>query len=206
MARVDLLGLNEFGEAEGLNPIWGTVIGGGVTGLAKVLFHKMGKPNPDFWALAAGGATAAAMYFNLPGKVGLHKQTRHAAIGAAVGAFLAAGIDWVFDNVFASKPTGLPVINQLGLPQIEYMQPMHGASLGAPVINAVPPAYPPGMPGPVYGANLGGVAGPQLAASAAPPVDLFGPDTAQSTQVSLMGGPPISGLSSAYGATLLGQH
>lgn len=61
-----------------------------------------------------------------------------------------------------------------------------------------------GLPGlapvpPIYGAA--GMAGVSLSQS--PPVDLLGRATNGSQQASLLGSPSLSGLSSAYGATLL---
>jgi len=54
----------------------------------------------------------------------------------------------------------------------------------------------PGVHGPAFaGAQIG---------SARSPVSLLGSPTAQSQQVSLLGGPQVHGLSAAYGATLLG--
>lgn len=198
LGEVDLLGLNQFGENPGISPIYGTLIGGGVASVAKVALARMGKPNPNFWGFVVGGLTAGGMYF-------AGKMTRHAALGAAAGAFLAAGVDWLMGEMLNSgTPTagvGIPQIQYLngpmGLPQVEYL---NGAgNLGLPGIAPVPPSYGT-IPG-VYGA---GVAGPQFGQS--PPVDLLGQGGATQDQVQLLGGPTLSGLASAYGATLLGNH
>lgn len=194
LGSVDLFGLNQFGQNPGLSPIYGALIGGGVSSVASFAAgktHMAGKQH--LIGFAAGAAAAGAMYSM--------KATRHAAIGALAGAFLASGLPMIFKAV-----TG----GGLGLPQVEYLSGLgvhdisylNGAGLGIPGIAPLPQTYG-NVPG-VNGSH-GGVAGSQIGApGSSAPIDLLGAATAQSNQVQLLGGPTISGLSAAYGATLLG--
>ena len=188
LGEVDLLGLDAFGNNPGVDALYGTMIGGGISAIAEKIAVKSGKDG-NFWGFAAGTASAAALYF--------HWKTRHAALGALAGAFFASGFDWLLGKLFGSTPTGLPTIerlNGLGLPQVEYLN----GGLGATGIFDVPPSYGT-IPG-VYGPS--GIAGTQF--GQAPPIDLLGEQSPQAQQLQLMGGPTVSGLANAYGATLLG--
>lgn len=195
LGSVDLFGLNQFGQNPGISPIYGTLIGGGVAATASFAASKTkfaGKAN--LIGFAAGTAAAGAMYAN--------KGTRHAAIGAFAGAFLASGLPMLFRAISGG---GLGVaqveyLSGLGVHNVEYLNGAGG--LGIPGIAPLPQVYG-NVPGAV-GQN-GSMAGTQMGApNASAPVDLLGTPTAQSNQVQLLGGPAISGLSAAYGATLLG--
>jgi hypothetical protein len=211
LGKVDLLGLNAFGNNPGLNPIWGAAIGGGVAGVTTVALRHSGNVNamkhPEAFGLAAGLAASGAMY--------AMKSTRHAAIGGVVGAVLASGLAWlermllgpvavaqaaaiqaVATGAVAATGTagvGMPMVrnlNGLGMPSVRALN-----GLGVPTIAArTPPAGT--IPG-VAGTQMAGVAG-------TPPVSLLGNMTHQAAQVRGMGGPAVHGLSTAYGATLLG--
>lgn len=208
MGEVDLLGLDAFGNNPGMDALHGTLIGGGISYVVDKIATKSGKDG-NVWGFGAGILASAALYW--------HWKTRHAALGALAGAFLASGADWLLGKLFGTKEgtaghLGLvqPVaLNGLGLVQPVDSPPVYGANnLGLVDVNNVPYAYgvannayaaPPmaGLAGP-------GIAGPQL--GQAPPVDLLGEPTAQSQQLQLLGGPAVSGLASAYGATLLGGN
>jgi hypothetical protein len=195
LGNVDLLGLNSFGENPGMNPLWGVLIGGSVSGLTSAgLARGTGRASQhsDLIGLLAGIATGGVMWSM--------KSTRHAAFGAFAGAFFASGLRWLENTLFGPSPAavapvavapgtkgvGLPMmqpLNGLGLPM---MQPLNG--LGLPSIG---PSIPP------QGA-IPGVAGPQInGMGGGPPVSLLGQSMGH-------GGPSISGLSARYGATLLG--
>src|SRR5262245_14670669 len=162
LGNVDLLGLNSFGENPGLNPLWGVMIGGSVSGLtAAALSRGTGKAamHSDLIGLLAGIATGGVMWSM--------KSTRHAAFGAFAGAFFASGLKWLEGVLFGApamhpaaaaaaaaagtKGIGLPMMQPLngglGLPM---MQPLNG--LGLP---SIAPTIPP------QGA-IPGVAGPQV--------------------------------------------
>lgn len=201
MGEVDLLGLDAFGNNPGMDALHGTLIGGGISYVVDKLATKSGKDG-NVWGFGAGLLTAGALYW--------HWKTRHAALGALAGAFLASGADWLMGKLFGTKEgTGLvqPVAlnSPFGLVQVQDSPPVYGANLGLPSISDVPYAY--GVAENAYasppGVAPGGVAGPQL--GQAPPVDLMGEATAQSQQLQLLGGPAISGLAASYGATLLGS-
>lgn len=219
LGKVDLLGLNDFGKNPGLNPIWGTLIGGGVAGVASIVAGHTASGstlanNRELVGLGSGLLVAGGMY--------AMKSTRHAALGAAVGAFLASGIAYLekvllgtvqlpaataatavaVASTAAGTPGAIPAapgtsgafgianIRQLG---ISNMRALNGG-FGMSTVSQVPHAQ----------GAIPGVAGPQLGNGGRPPVNLMGNMGAAQRQVSLMGGPPMHGIASAYGATLLG--
>jgi len=212
LGKVDLLGLNEFGQNPGLNPIWGTLIGGGVSGLTSItLGHtQTGKlaENRELIGLMAGLGTAGVMY--------AMKSTRHAALGAAVGALLASGLAWMEKVMLGTvqlPATTAAVATQVaaqaaaggapppgtagafGIANIRQLGISNLRQLGLSTVANVPHAR-----GVAPGA---GVAGVQLG-NARPPINLMGPGSPASRQVALMGGPPIHGIGHAYGATVVG--
>jgi hypothetical protein len=201
LGNVDLLGLNEFGENPGMNPLYGMLIGGGVSSVTSMALSR-GTPgsaaqqNADLIGFLVGLASGGALW--------AMKSTRHASWGAFAGAFLASGLKWLEGVLFAPsapaqpvKGMGMPMINalngQMGLPQISAL---NGGQFGLPSVSAT--SHPQG--------TIPGVAGPQVSGfgaarggGARPPVNLLGQQLAA-------GGPNISGLSARYGATLYGQH
>jgi hypothetical protein len=193
LGDVTLLGLNEFGQNPGLNPIYGALIGGGLANISALAIAKSGKANADAWGFGIGLGAAGVMY--------AMKGTRHAAIGAAIGAFLSTGLGWLESKLLgggALKGLGIPQVsylNGLGVPQVNYL---NGSGFGIPSISDQPPAIGtiPGVAGPSF-------AGTQMGAGG-PPISLLGAPTTQSQKVTLMGGPSVHGLSTSYGATLLG--
>jgi hypothetical protein len=193
LGSVDLFGLNAFGQNPGMHPIYGALIGGGAAAVGSFAASKSASlaGKKEWIGMATGFAASGALYAS--------KKTRHAALGAAVGTFLASGLPLLFKAVTGQSSLGvaqLEYLNGLGVPQINYL---NGAGLGLTSMSHLPDAQ-----GTIPGVH-GSFAGPQMGApGASAPVDLLGAATAQSNQVSLLGGPAISGLSSAYGATLLG--
>jgi hypothetical protein len=208
LGKVDLLGLNSFGQNPGLSPIWGTMIGGGVAGLTTMAARHSGTSKVADYAegigLAAGLAASGVMY--------AMKSTRHAAIGSLVGTFLAAGLAFLEKTLLGAavvkgaaalpaaaaeqviKGLGIPAMRELngfGIPQVRELNGM-----GIPMI--AERTSPAGA--------IPGVAGNQLAGSgmSMPPVSLLGPMSPQAQHLKGIGGPSVHGLSAAYGATLLG--
>lgn len=211
LGSVDLLGLNAFGENPGMNPLWGTVIGGSVSALTSITLGHVAGPgslsnNRELIGFLAGGAVAGAMYA-MP-------KTRHAAIGTLLGAFFASGISYLERVLLgtvslptATAQTATAVAAQAGAGTqgalgIANIKALNGGGLGlstvrnlngglglATIANRSRPA-----------GTIPGVAGPRVG-NGQSPVHLYGPQTANSRQVHLMGGPQIHGIASHYGAT-----
>ncbi len=180
---VQLLGLGAFGGQ--VSPTIGVAIGGGTAGLTTIIARRMGSGKAEVLGLGAGLATAGAMAFM--------KSTKHAAVGAALGAFLASGLALVERVIFGGGLSGLGIaqMRALGIPQ---MRALNG--FGYPAASNVPHAA----------GTIPGVAGSQLAApgGGSPPISLMGQPSSAAMHLLGIGGPPVHGLSSAYGATLLG--
>jgi hypothetical protein len=182
LGKVNLLGLNSLGQNPGMSPLFGAAIGGGVAGGTQLILRRIGKPHPEGFGLLAGLAVSGAMY--------AMKSTRHAAIAGAIGAFLASGIAWIDRALLPRLGLGIPslhALNGLGVPMVRSLN-----GLGVPSISPVQ--------APV------GIAGNQLSSGglSAPPVSLMGPLSPQAASLRQQGGPPVHGLSAAYGATLMG--
>lgn len=206
LGSVDLLGLNQMGNNPGMNPIWGTLIGGGTAGVTSMIVgHTMtgkAQANRDLIGLGAGLGVSALLY--------AMKSTRHAAIGSAVGAFLAAGLSYLertllgtvqlpaataaaASTVAAAAGAGTSgmgiattrALNGLG---ISTTRALNGLGI-ATTAQRTPPV-----------GTIPGVAGLRLG-NGQPPVPLLGPQTPAGAQVRLMGGPAIHGIAGRYGAT-----
>ena len=200
LGSVNLFGLNAYGKNPGISPLTGAAIGAGASVAGEFVAGKVAAlaGNEGKAGFAAGLAATAGLYFYKKGK------HRHAAIGALVGTVLAQGLPWLRSKMGLAG---------LGIPQINYL---NGAGLGIHQIEMLngglgihtlePTRTPHGtIPG-VAGHGLA-QAGIQIGAdSSQPPVSLLGESTSASRQVTSMGGPAISGLSSSYGATLFGSR
>lgn len=208
LGSVDLLGLNQHGMNPGLNPIWGAAIGGVTAGATSIALRHSGNAKlmayPEAFGLLAGLSTAGAMY--------TMKSTRHAAIGAAVGAVLASGLAWleriimgpaaVAQAAAVQAAVTAPGTAGMGVPSIRALN-----GLGIPMVNplngfGVPAIQQRSTPA----GTIPGVAGNQLANAghSMPPVSLMGPTSPQAAHLLGIGGPAVHGLSASYGATLLG--
>jgi len=195
LGSVDLLGLHGFGDQ--LSPLVGTLIGGGVSAVSSIVvgYTKQAK-HSELIGLGFGLATAGAMY-------GM-KSTRHAALGAAIGAVLASGIAWIKGLLFKpSLPAPAPgTSGYLGIPQIRELN-----GLGMPSVRALNGLGIPAVTSVSKPVNtIPGVAGSQVgvAGLSAPPVNLLGSTSPMAAQLLGMGGPQVHGLAASYGATLLG--
>ncbi len=195
LGSVDLLGLNSLGQNPGMNPILGTAIGGGVSFISTALLRRSTHASKaEALGLLAGLGAAGAMY--------AMKSTRHAAIGAAVGAILTSGLAWMEKTFLGHATVAVPGTAGMGLPA---MRALNG--LGIPMArNLNGMGIPNVSPTPIPAGTIPGVAGNQLASPglSAPPVSLLGPMSPQAAHLRGMGGPMAHGLASAYGATLLG--
>jgi hypothetical protein len=192
--EVDLFGLDEFGIPF-IDGYGGIVLGLGISAFGPMAVRKIpnafAQQNANLVAAVAGAAVGGILWKTGRGLLGA--QTAITAITAGVFNWIAAKAEGGLAGL------GVPTVNYLnglGLPQVEYLN-----GFGMASIENTPVAYGT-IPG-VYGAQ---VAGPQLSADNQPPVDLLGQPTAASQQVSLLGGPPVSGLASMYGATLFGGN
>lgn len=195
LGEINLLGLSEFG---GLNPLYGTLIGGGAAAITSMMVAKTASAaNRDMFGLIAGLAVAGGM-FMLP-------STKKASVSAAIGAILVSGLR-ILDRKMTGS-LGIPSVNYLNGLSIAQVQALNGPrrqadgtylnGLGIPQIQAVSQSAGtiPGVHGPAFaGSRLGD----------ANPVNLLGASTPQSQKITMMGGPPVHGLSASYGATLLG--
>lgn len=208
LGSVDLLGLNSFGDPVGMNPIWGTLIGGGVAGITSMAVGHAasGKlaANRELVGLGAGLAVAGVMYSM--------KSTRHAALGAALGAVIGAGLAW-FEKI-AFGTVQLPVATAVAAQQaaagtsgygMANIKALQGSGMGiaqmkalgmANIATNVPPAGHP--------AGFGGVAGLQAVRPGTMPANLLGAPSTASRQIALMGGPATHGIAQHYGATVIG--
>lgn len=184
LGQVDLLGLNAFGRNSGMNALYGTLIGGGTSGVTSLMLKRRGASNPDMKGFLVGVVVSGVLWSM--------KKTRHAAFGSLAGAFFASGLSWLASKFLGA---GVTPTAGMGLPQIQALN-----GFGIPGITPVPPMYG----GVSTMSGLSGVGHAGVSLSQTPPVDLLGRATAQSQQAALLGVPALSGLSSAYGATLLG--
>ena len=179
LSEVNLLGLNEFGEPEGLPPLYGAFIGAGAPAIVSALV-RMATDKGSSWYMKSDdvgfgvGAAAALGLWAMP-------STRRAGVMAGLGLLVSAGVRFVERHLMGSAA--------LGLPQVDYLN----GAMGLPAATPQSPAY--GM------INGGSIAGASLSES--PPVDLLG-QSAQSDQVNLLGGPQTSNLAGAYGGTIWG--
>lgn len=201
LGKVDLLGLNHLGQF-GMSPLWGTAIGGAIGGITTIAARHSGNASVSKYAegigLGAGLASAGVMY--------AMKSTRHAAFGAALGAVFASGLALleklllgaitapaaaVVPAAGGTAGLAIPQVRALGIPMARDLN-----GLGVPMISDRTPPV----------GTIPGVAGNQLAAPghSMPPVSLLGAMSPQAAHLRGVGGPSVHGLSSAYGATLLG--
>lgn len=184
LGKVNLLGLNSLGQNPGMSPIFGLLIGAGTSyGGGKILSKTGATAHPELFSLLGGLAVSGVMY--------AMRATRHAALYSALGAVLTSGLAWLDRAIMPRLGLGIPSVrslNGLGVPMVRSLNGM-----GIPSMSAVH--------APV------GIAGNQLSNGSglsAPPVSLLGPVSPQAASLRSSGGPPVHGLSAAYGATLLG--
>lgn len=193
MAHVNLLGVDDFGRSVGLNSMWGLALGGGVSA-AGYLGAKYFPSTADKAYLVGGGfgfLSAGVLY-------ALGSDYHGAGAAAIAGTLLAVGVAAIEKKLSTgsfSGAFGVPVINQLGLPQVNYLN----GGLGVPTIVPTPHAY----------GTVPGVAGVAQPAHLGPPINLLGGSGALAMQAQMLAGPTLQaphGLANAYGANLFSAH
>ena len=193
---VNLLGHDEFGQNPGLNEMWGLGIGGGLAvgtaATVRAVATGAWADNADGVGFAVG-AGASAIMFAFPG-------TRAAGVAGLVSAFLSSGVrqleSWMAKSSKATAGMGVAVVDQLGMPQVNYLN----GAMGMAQVSNQPRSYGT-VPG-VHG--LGGTAGVAQSSHLGPPVNLLGGGSPQAAQAQLLGAPVSHGLASRYGANLFG--
>ena len=188
----NLFGLGMFG-IHSISPVGGVGIGAGATLAGEFAASKITALSDKQGMVGAGLglAATAALFFS--------KKHKDAALGSLLGTALVAGLPWLKAKAGLAG-LGIPQINFLNGLGVHQIQMLNQAGLGAHTLEPTrtPHGTIPGVSGPA-------MAGIQMGAdSGQPPVSLLGPSTPQSRQVSLMGGPAISGLSTSFGATIFG--
>jgi hypothetical protein len=188
MSEVNLLGLDEFGQNPGLNQLAGVGIAGGLA-VAAWGAASYGTEDPSWqqragWlGLGAGLAASAVM--------GFMPATRAAGVAGAATTLLTMLPMMLIKKMGAGTAGwGVPVINQLGLPQINQIN-------GLGIATAIPT--------PMSYGTVPGVAGLAQPSSYGPPVSLLGPASARQAQAQMIAGPTLQaphGLANAYGANL----
>lgn len=191
LGKVDLLGLNAMGLPAGVHPLFGVLIGGGISTATSAMLKSR---HSELLGLLAGVAAGGALYAAGP-------KYRSMGIGAIAGSIAVIGFRWL-ERMLSGSPAaaaatksgtagiGIPSMQALNGLGMQSMQALNG-SLGLPSMSNT--SIPAG--------TIPGVAGIQVSGQghSAPPVSLLG-------QRAGMNGPSISGLSARYGATLLGQR
>lgn len=207
LGKVDLFGLNAFGSNPGMDALYGVAIGGATAGVTTLALEHSGNATAmkysDAIGFGVGMATAVGMWTK--------KSMRHAAYGAAAGAFFASGLSWV-KSMLSSAPQAAAIdaaadpsksaaatntaaasggtVAGLGIHQLRQLNGLGIHQIrqlnGHQITNVSRPA---------------GVAGPTLGSR--PPVQLYG---RQSRNAKLMGMPATSGVASLYGATTFGAR
>lgn len=179
LGNVELLGLGAFPR---MSPTVGTIVGGATAGITDVIATRAGAKRPSIVGLGAGLALAGLFY--------AMRSTRHVAKSAALGAGLATLFTMIKSYMVTGSFAGfgIPQLRQLGIPQLR--------QLGYPAVSNVPTPHGT-IPG-VAGSQLGG------AGMSGPPVSLLGQPSPAAMHLLGVGGPPVHGLATSYGATLLG--
>lgn len=192
--NVNLLGLGAFRGGR-LNPLYGTLIGGGLSAATTMAARHVGGVQKAELVGFGVGAAATVLMAVMP-------STRAAAVGSAVGVFLASGLPLLgklLGEVTVPAKVVSPEVQGLGFPQARQLNGLgipQMVGLGYPASSGVPHAAG-AIPG-VAGSHLAGPGG------GAPPVSLMGTPSAAAIHLMGVGGPPTHGISAAYGATLLG--
>lgn len=192
LGKVDLLGLNAMGLPAGVHPLLGVLVGGGISTATSAMSKSR---HAELFGLLAGVAAGGALYAAGP-------KYRSMGIGAIAGSIAVIGFRWL-ERILAPAKTSAAAAATTGTQGIGMatMQALNG--LGIPTMQALNGSL--GLPSmantPIPAGTIPGVAGIQVSGQgmSSPPVSLLGQRTGTN-------GPSISGLSTRYGATLLGQR
>jgi hypothetical protein len=195
-------GLWLSGPTRARHAAWGALVGTflteGLPMLEKLILGTVTVPAPIAQAGAAtitAAATSAASG-GTPTPIAPGVTVAATPATAGTSGIGMARVHALNGGLGMRRQAGGHYLNGLGIARVHALNGARGGLGLATVANqAQSVGTIPGVNGPSF-------AGTQLGAR--PPVNLLGNRTAQSAQVSLLGGPPIHGLSAAYGATLLG--
>lgn len=186
MAKINLLGLNQFGNPTGMERVWGAAVGAGAGTIGAIAARRLAAPGgwASRWSEAVGllvGAGASTAMIAMPG-------TRAAGWMGLVAVTLNNGLRLLEQVLFGSGQVGW-YTTETANPHLGMVQANQVNGLGYQVAAQQPHAY----------GTVPGVAGP-MQDNGQPPVNLLG------GQINLLGGgsPSIAGLSSMYGATIMG--
>jgi hypothetical protein len=196
-------GLWLSGPTRARHAAWGSLVGviltEGLPMLEKFILGTVTVPAPVAQAgaavITAAGASAAAGGAPAPVAPGVTVSATPAPAGTS--GMGMARIHALNGGLGMRRQAGGQYLHGLGIARIHELNGARGG-LGLATVANQPQSVGtiPGVHGPSF-------AGTQLGANK-PPVNLLGNPTAQSAQVSLLGGPPVHGMGAAYGATLLG--
>lgn len=187
MSKVNLFGLNAFGNPTGMERVWGAAVGAGVGTVGAIAARKLASPGgwASRWSEAVGlltGAGASLLMVSMPG-------TRAAGWMGLVATALNNGLRVLEQVMFGGGAVGWPVATQMGMVQADQIN-----GLGYTMASQQPHAY-----GTVPG--VAGVAGP-IADGSGPPVNLMG--LGGGVNLLGQGGGGIGSLAGRYGATIMG--
>lgn len=190
MAKINLLGLNQFGNPTGMERVWGAAVGAGAGSIGAIAARRLATPGgwASRWSEAVGllvGAGASAAMIAMPG-------TRAAGWMGLVSAGLNNGLRLLEQILFGGGTAGVGwYATETANPHLGMVQAQQVNGLGYATAGQVPHAY----------GTVPGVAGP-MQDNGSPPVNLLG------GQVNLLGGGggSIAGLSAMYGATIMGSR
>jgi hypothetical protein len=191
MGKINLLGLNQFGNPTGMERVWGAAVGVGAGTVGAIAARRLATPGgwASRWSEAVGLLTGAGASLAMIAMEG----TRAAGWMGLVSATLNNGLRLLEQVLFGSGTAGVgwyatetanPLLGMVQANQVN-------GQMGYAVAAQQPHAY----------GTVPGVAGP-MQDNGQPPVNLLG------GQVNLLGGgsPSIAGLSSMYGATIMGSR
>lgn len=199
MAKINLLGLNQFGNPTGMERVWGAAVGTGAGTIGAIAARRLATPGgwASRWSEAVGLLTGAGASLVMVAMEGTRAAGWMGLVSAGLnnglrlleqvlfGGGATAGVGW-YTTETANPALGLYQANQVN-------------GLGYATAGQQPHAYGtvPGVAG--FGGQA--MAGP-MQDNGQPPVNLLG------GHINLLGGgsPSIAGLSQMYGATIMGSR
>lgn len=189
MGKINLLGLNQFGNPTGMERVWGAAVGTGAGTIGAIAARRLGTAggwasrNSEVVGLLTGGVVSAAMI--------AMEGTRAAGWMGLVATVLNNGLRIVEQALFGGVAGVGWYTTETANPLLGMVQANQVNGLGYQVAAQQPHAY----------GTVPGVAGP-MQDNGQPPVNLLG------GQINLLGqgSPSIAGLSQMYGATVMGSR
>jgi hypothetical protein len=189
------------GPSRARHAAWGALVGTilteGLPMLEKMILGMVTVPAP---VAAAGAAVITAAASSAAAGGAPAPVAPGVTVSAAPGTPGTSGIGMARVHALNGglgmrRQSGGQYLNGLGIARVHALNGAGGLGLATVANQPQSRGTIPGVHGPSF-------AGTQLGQR--PPVNLFGNQTPQSAQVSLLGGPPVHGMGAAYGATLLG--